>query len=386
MVSLSKKQPESSKKNIPFIDLKSQQDKIRLQINQAINEVLNHGKYIMGPEISELEKNLAEYCKVKNVITCSSGTDALIMALMSKGIGNGDAVFVPSFTFTATPEVVALLGATPIFVDVLPQTFNIDPESVIQGISVAKSKGLKPKTIIAVDLFGQPADYTSLEKIAEDHNLWILADAAQSFGGVLNKKKVGKLACLTATSFFPAKPLGCYGDGGALLTDNDELANILKSIRVHGKGEHKYDNIRVGLNARLDTIQAAVLIEKMKIFDAELKERQVVADYYNKTLKQFVEIPSIIDEAKSAWAQYTIKLPDMVNRESFISFLKSFGIPSVVYYAKPLHLQSAYKNFPTAGSLSESERLSKIVLSLPINHQESEYISNTIKDFFKKKI
>ena len=194
MVSLSKKQPESSKKNIPFIDLKSQQDKIRLQINQAINEVLNHGKYIMGPEISELEKNLAEYCKVKNVITCSSGTDALIMALMSKGIGNGDAVFVPSFTFTATPEVVALLGATPIFVDVLPQTFNIDPESVIQGISVAKSKGLKPKTIIAVDLFGQPADYTSLEKIAEDHNLWILADAAQSFGGVLNKKKVGKLA------------------------------------------------------------------------------------------------------------------------------------------------------------------------------------------------
>ena len=369
---------------IPFLDLKSQQNKIITQINKSIKRVLDHGKYIMGPEVFELEEKLASYSNVKNVITCSSGTDALMMVLMAKQIGPGDAIFLPSFTYTATPEVVAILGATPIFVDVLFDTYNIDAKSLLKSIGIAKEHGLKPKAIIAVDLFGQPSDYNALEKIADENKLWILADAAQSYGAEFFKKKVGKLAHATATSFFPAKPLGCYGDGGAIFTDNDELADTLRSIRVHGKGEHKYDNVRIGLNARLDTIQAAILLEKIKIFDNELKVRQNVADYYNKMLKNIVQVPFVIKNAKSAWAQYTIQLPDKSFRETLMSELKKVGIPSMIYYQKPLHLQTAYKQFPKSNSLTVSEEISEKVLSLPINLKHSSYITQKFCEIFKK--
>ena len=361
-----KKQPENMVNQIPFIDLKSQQDLIRPHIDEAIKRVLDHGRYIMGPEVFELEQQLASYCGARHAITCSSGTDALLMVLMAKGVGPGDAVFIPSFTFPATPEVVALLGATPFFVDVFPDTYNIDPQSVEQGIETAKKQGLKPQAIIAVDLFGQPAGYPALEKVASEHNLWILADSAQSFGATLDNKKVGTLALATATSFFPAKPLGCYGDGGAVFTDDDELAEILKSIRVHGKGKHKYDNVRIGLNARLDTIQAAILLEKLKIFDDELQVRQQIAEYYNEVLKNSVQVPYVIDEATSAWAQYTVKLRQDIDRSKLMHNLKETGIPTMVYYEKPLHLQEAYKNFPRAGELTTSEECSRKVLSLPM--------------------
>ena len=370
-------------KQIPFLDLKSQQQKIKNQIEKAIKRVLDHGKYIMGPEVFELEEKLSSYSNVKNVITCSSGTDALMMVLMAKDVGPGDAIFLPSFTYTATPEVVAILGATPIFVDVIRTTYNIDPSSLKNSLNLAKIKGLKPKGIIAVDLFGQPADYNNLEKIANQNNLWILADAAQSYGGEFLKKKVGKLAHATATSFFPAKPLGCYGDGGAIFTDNNELADVLRSIRVHGKGQHKYDNIRVGLNARLDTVQAAILLEKMKIFDSELKERQKCADYYDKYLGNFVEIPKIIKGAKSAWAQYTIQLPNKNVREILIKELKKVGIPTMIYYEKPLHLQTAYEKFPRSNCLEVSEEISEKVLSLPLNLKYSPYIIDKFSEAFK---
>ncbi len=379
-----KAKKENLVKQIPFLDLKSQQNKIKNQIDMAIKRVLDHGKYIMGPEVFELEKKLSAYSKVRNVISCSSGTDALLMVLMAKNIGPGDAVFLPSFTYTATPEVVAILGAVPVFVDVLFDTYNIDSESLIKSIDIAKQKGLKPKAIIAVDLFGQPSDYNSLKRIADENKLWILADAAQSYGAELLKKKVGKLAYATATSFFPAKPLGCYGDGGAIFTDDDELAEILKSIRLHGKGNHKYDNIRIGLNARLDTIQAAILLEKIKIFDDELKERQKIANYYNKMLKNIVQVPYVILGAKSAWAQYTIQLPNKISRSILIEELKESGIPSMIYYQKPLHLQKAYKKFPKSISLKVSEEVSGKVLSLPMNRKYSSYIIEKFSDIIEK--
>tara|TARA_Y100001936_G_scaffold247938_2_gene294820 strand:- start:1222 stop:2355 length:1134 start_codon:yes stop_codon:yes gene_type:complete len=360
---------KNSKKtpSVPFIDLKAQQDKIRPQIEQAIMRVLDHGKYIMGPEVFALEENLSEYCGAKYAISCSSGTDALLMVLMAKDVGRGDAIFLPSFTYTATPEVVALLGATPIFLDVLPDTFNINPDDISEGVKIAQAKGLKPKAIIAVDLFGQPAEYERLHKIAEKHNLWILADAAQSFGASSNNRKVGSLAFATATSFFPAKPLGCYGDGGAIFTDDSDLNEILKSIRVHGKGSSKYDNVRVGLNARLDTLQAAILLEKLKIFDEEIEERQHIADKYNAALEGTMNVPLISRENKSAWAQYTIKVKPGMNRQAIVDRLQSAGVPTMIYYEKPLHLQTAYKNYPTVKSLEASETLSKTVLSLPMS-------------------
>ena len=307
-----------------------------------------------------------------------------MMVLMAKKVGPGDAIFLPSFTYTATPEVVAILGATPVFVDVLPETYNVDPKSLTKSIKIAKEKGLNPKAIISVDLFGQPSDYNSLEKIADENKLWILADAAQSYGAELLKKKVGKLAYATATSFFPAKPLGCYGDGGAVFTDDNELAEVLRSIRLHGKGDHKYDNIRIGLNARLDTIQASILLEKIKIFNDEQKERQKVADYYNKMLKSIVQVPSIILGAKSAWAQYTIQLPDKISRQKLIDELKEVGIPTMIYYQKPLHLQEAYKKFPKFTSLKVSEEISGRVLSLPMNLKYSPYIVEKFCNILEK--
>lgn len=354
---------------IPFIDLTTQQNLIRPQIDAAIKRVLDHGNYIMGPEIDELEKELANFCGVKHAITCSSGTDALVLGLMAKDLQPGDIVFLPSFTFAATAEAVAFLGATPVFIDSCKDTYNLDPKSLAQAIELVKKTDANLAGIITVDLFGLPADYDVIQTIADKHNLWILADAAQSFGGTYKGKKVGTLAEMTTTSFFPAKPLGCYGDGGAIFTDNDELAEKMQSLRVHGKGTDKYDNVRIGLNARMDTVQAAVLLEKLKIFPDELKARQHTAKYYNEALKDSVQVPVIFDDVTSAWAQYTICLPQGIDRDALQSKLKDAGIPSVVYYVKPLHLQTAYKNYPTATGvgLPVCEALSQNVLSLPMS-------------------
>jgi dTDP-4-amino-4,6-dideoxygalactose transaminase len=355
--------------SIEFINLKAQQAKIRSALDSAIKRVLDHGLYIMGPEIIELEAKLAEFCGVKHAVTCANGTDALILGLMAKNVRPGEAIFVPSFTFAATAEVVVLMGAVPVFIDVLPDTYNMDPVSLEMGLRTAKVRGLKPSGIIPVDLFGQAADYTAIQAIADQHNLWILADAAQSFGGKQNNTKIGNFGFCTATSFFPAKPLGCYGDGGAIFTNDDELALILKSFRVHGQGIDKYDNVRIGMNGRLDTLQAAILLEKLKLFPEELLIRQAIADFYTEKLKNFVIVPSIMQNTNSTWAQYTIRLRRGINRNKLMEELKESGIPTMIYYPKPLHKQKAYEIYPVAGenNLPVSEMLSEEVLSLPMN-------------------
>ncbi len=366
------------KQQIQFIDLVQQQSLIRQPIEKAIHKVLDHGQYIMGPEVTELEEKLAAYTNAKHVITCSSGTDALLMALMAYGVGPGDAVLVPAFTFPATPEVVALLGATPVFVDVDMDTFNISMDSVMEGIAYCKNHHINLRGIMAVDLYGLPADYDALNQIASEHNLWVVGDAAQSFGGEYKGKKVGTLANITATSFFPAKPLGCYGDGGAVFTDNDDLAHCMRSIRVHGKGEHKYDNVRVGINGRLDTIQAAILLEKLKIYPQELQKKQQLAGYYNEILGSLCMTPSIPPYCQSAWAQYTITLHNHIDRCALQKYLKDQDIPTMVYYPKPLHHQKAYEAYPAVSSLIYSERLCVSVLSLPMHAYLLENYKNKL--------
>lgn len=362
------KQPEMIQP-MQFIDLRTQLELIRPHIDAAIKRVLDHGIFIMGPEVHTLEKQLAEFCGVKHVISCANGTDALGLGLMAKNVGPGDAVFVPSFTFAATAEVVSWVGATPVFIDSLEDTYNMDPKSLEQGIAQAKKLGLKPAGIIPVDLFGQPADYDAIQAIADEHGLWVMADGAQSFGASYKGLKVGNIGDMATTSFFPAKPLGCYGDGGAIFTNDDELAAIIKSLRVHGQGSDKYDNVRIGMNGRLDTIQAAILIEKLKIFPNELIARQKTADAYNAALKDILNIPHVIDGATSAWAQYTVLLPEHIDRSKLMTSLKEGGIPTMVYYVKPLHLQTAYKHYPTAtgSALPVCEKLSERVLSLPMS-------------------
>lgn len=372
-------------RSIPFINLKTQLEHIRPQIDVAIKRVLDHGQFIMGPEVYELEKQLATFCGVKHAISCANGTDALALALMAKNIGPGDAVFVPSFTFAATAEVVAWVGATVIFIDSLPDTYNMNPSSLEQGIVRAKELGLKPSVVIPVDLFGQPADYDAIQAIADKHQLWILADAAQSFGASYKGRTVGSIGDIATTSFFPAKPLGCYGDGGAIFTDNDEVADIIKSLRVHGQGIDKYDNVCIGMNGRLDTIQAAILIEKLKIFPAELVVRQDIADAYNRALKELVQIPHVLEEATSAWAQYTIRLPKYIDRAKLMDNLKEVGIPSVIYYLKPLHLQMAYQHYPTAtgSALPVCEALASEVLSLPMSGYVDKEVIVIIQEVFE---
>ena len=373
---------------IEFIDLKTQQAQIRSQIDQAIQTVLNHGIYIMGPEVKQFEADMSEFCGAKHSISCANGTDALGLGLMAKGIKPGDAIFVPSFTFAATAEVVAWMGATAVFIDSLLDTFNIDPESLKQGILLAKKLGLNPCGIIPVDLFGQPTDYEKIETIANEHNLWIMADGAQSFGAYYQGRRVGNIGDMATTSFFPAKPLGCYGDGGAIFTNDDDLAAKIKSLRVHGQGTDKYDNVRIGMNGRLDTIQAAILIEKLKIFENELDARQIVADRYTQGLKDVVQTPVLMDKTTSAWAQYTLVLPETVNRDQLMQELKTEGIPTFVYYIKPLHLQTAYKHFPTAsgGSLPVCENLADRVLSLPMHPYLEESVQTRIIETVRNKI
>jgi dTDP-4-amino-4,6-dideoxygalactose transaminase len=368
------KELERLKNPMQFIDLKTQLELIRPEIDAAIKRVLDHGVFIMGPEVSELERQLAAFCGVKHAITCANGTDALVLGLMAKNVGPGDAVFVPSFTFAATAEVVAWLGATPIFIDSLADTYNIDPKSLEKGIQTVKKLGLKSVGVIPVDLFGQPADYDAIQTMADDHHLWIIADGAQSFGASYKNRKVGNIGDMATTSFFPAKPLGCYGDGGAIFTNDDELAKIIKSLRVHGQGTDKYDNVRIGMNGRLDTIQAAILIEKLKIFPNELVARQKTANAYSEALKDTLQIPTVIEDTTSAWAQYTIRLPKHLDRAKLMSILKEMDIPTMVYYVKPLHLQTAYNHYPTAtgSALPTCEALANEVLSLPM----SGYITN----------
>ena len=380
------KQPELIQP-MQFIDLKSQLERIRPQIDEAIKRVLDHGAFIMGPEVHTLEKQLAEFCGVKHAISCANGTDALGLGLMAKNVSPGDAIFVPSFTFAATAEVVSWVGATPVFIDSLENTYNMDPKSLEQGIKQSKKLGLKPTGIIPVDLFGQPADYDAIQAIADEYNLWIMADGAQSFGASYKGRKVGNIGDMATTSFFPAKPLGCYGDGGAIFTNDDDLAAIIKSLRVHGQGSDKYDNVRIGMNGRLDTIQAAILIEKLKIFPDELIARQKTADAYHAALKNMVSVPKVIDGATSSWAQYTVVLPEHIDRSKVMSNLKEAGIPTMVYYVKPLHLQTAYKNYPTAkgAALPVCEKLSERVLSLRmsgyVGGDEEIVVSEEIKKY-----
>lgn len=360
---------------VPLIDLQAQRRRIGGEIDNAIQRVLDHGRYIMGPEVGELEESMSVFTGARNVISCSSGTDALLMALMAKGIGKGDAVFMPAFTFTATAEVVAVLGGTPVFVDVLEDTFNIDPISLEKAIPFAIESSLRPTAIICVDLFGQPADYQRITRIARTHDLFMIADAAQSFGGKLNGKRVGTFGEVTTTSFFPAKPFGCYGDGGAVLTDDDELAERLRSIRAHGKGNDKYDIVRIGVNGRLDTLQAAILLTKLAIFEDELGARQACAGIYHDRLSGIAQTPTLIKGASSAWAQYTIILK---NRDVVRKRLGKAGISTAIYYPRPMSSQTAYRNFPVApGGVPVAERLCRSVLSLPMH----PYLEREVQEY-----
>lgn len=358
---------------IPFIDLAAQQRRIRARIDARIADVLDHGKYIMGPEVAELEDKLAGFAGARHCVSCSSGTDALIMAMMARGIGRGDGVLMPSFTFIATAEAAALLGAVPIFVDVRPDTFNMDPASLEQGIATARDQGIPAKAVVPVDLFGQPADYGALLDVAARHGLAVIADAAQSFGGAQNGQQVGTLAPLTATSFFPAKPLGCYGDGGAVFADDDDTAALLRSVRVHGAGTDKYDNVRIGINGRLDTLQAAILLEKLELLGDEIDRRQAVAGRYEARLADHLATPVVARGNVSAWAQYTIQVDD---RDAVVADLKAAGVPTAVYYPTPLHRQTAYGAFPVVGNgLAVSEELATRVLSLPMHpylHEDAQ--------------
>jgi dTDP-4-amino-4,6-dideoxygalactose transaminase len=373
--------------NIPFIDIAAQRRRIGPAVEEAVARVLAHCQFINGPEVTALEAALAAYCGAKHVVTCASGTDALIMVLMAKGVGRGDAVLCPSFTFCATGEAVALTGATPVFVDVDEATFNINAASLKRGIATAKRLGLKPRGVIPVDLFGQSADHDEVFAVAVPEGMFVLDDAAQAFGASYKGRRLGGMGLITATSFFPAKPLGCYGDGGAIFTDDAAFAEVLRSVRVHGQGSDKYDNVRLGLTGRLDTIQAAVLIEKLKIFDDEIAARNKVAERYAQGLGNVVTVPRLASGHTSVWAQYTIRLPAGTDRDAFAAALKAQGVPTAIYYPKSMHQQTAYKAYPVAdGGLPASERLSSDVISLPmhayLDEASQDRVIQAVRGFF----
>jgi dTDP-4-amino-4,6-dideoxygalactose transaminase len=353
---------------VALFDIGAQRRRLGKSIDEAVARVLAHCQFVSGPEVTALEQALAEYCGAKHVVSCANGTDALVMVLMAIGAGRGDAVFCPSFTFCATASPVARTGATPLLVDVDETTFNMTAASLARGIATARKLGLRPKAVIPVDLFGQSADHDAIGELARAEGLFVLDDAAQSFGATYHGRKLGTLADATTTSFFPTKPLGCYGDGGAIFTDDDDLANTLRSIRVHGQGSEKYDNIRIGMTGRLDTIQAAVLLEKLKVFDDEIAARNAVAARYARGLGNVVIVPQLAPGCSSVWALYTIRLPQGVDRDGFAAALKAKGVPTGIYYPKSLHQQTAYRDFPVAdGGLPASERLSADVISLPMH-------------------
>lgn len=374
-----------------FRDLGKQYSSMKHQIDQAIQEVLNSTHFIQGSQVKELENALADYVGVKHCVTCANGTDALLLALMSWNIGPGDAVFVPDFTFFSSGEVVSTVGATPIFVDVNMDTYNISIESLQKMIeeTLARTE-LIPKVIVAVDLFGQPAEYDAIRKVADKYHMYILEDGAQGFGGNINHKKACSFGDISTTSFFPAKPLGCYGDGGAIFTDNDEWAALLQSFKVHGKGESKYDNIRIGMNSRLDTIQAAVLLAKLPIFDKkELEEEDKLAAFYTAKLKKIVKTPVVKEHYFSSWAQYTIQLKNKEERDGLQQFLKDNDIPTAVYYQKPMHQQKAFGMHQYDDKNYENTiKLSKTVLSLPfhpyMDAEDADKVVSKIIEYMEK--
>jgi len=369
---------------IPFIDVAGQRRKLGQKIDDAVAKVLDHCQFILGPEVRELEAQLSAFAGVKHTISCASGTDALMLVLLAKGIGPGDAVFCPSFTFAATGETVALVGASPVFVDVEEDTFNMDVASLEKAIGTAKKLGLKPKAIVPVDLFGLPADHDSVAEIAEEHGLFVLDDAAQGFGGVYKDRKIGSIGLAAATSFFPAKPLGCYGDGGAVFTNDDQLAELMRGLRVHGQIPGRPEFSHIGITGRLDTIQAAILIEKLKIFPAEIEARNKVAARYNEKLGQYAIVPRVPEGYTSIWAQYTIRLQPG-RRDGLAAALKAEGIPTAIYYAKPPHQHEAYKKFPVAeGGLPVTEKLSHEVISLPMHAYLDEPTQDRIVDAVKR--
>jgi UDP-2-acetamido-2-deoxy-ribo-hexuluronate aminotransferase len=369
---------------IPFIDLGTQYKLIQHEVEAAVLRVLRSGQYIMGPEVDSLEQELADFVGVRHAVSCASGTDALVMALMAKGVGPGDAVFTTPFTFMASAEAISLVGATPVFVDVDPRTFNMDPDALREVIGallsgrasaaplpqVARDQ-LIPRGIIAVDLFGLPSDYAAIEQVATDHDLFVIEDAAQSFGATLGNRRAGALASIGATSFFPAKPLGCYGDGGALFSDDDELADVIRSIRVHGQGADRYEHVRIGLTGRLDAVQAAILSVKLRILPEELDRRESVAANYNRAIQEAalpLETPKVPDGYTSAWAQYSVLAESADGRAAYQAKLAAAQIPTGIYYPKPLHLQGAFAPLGySSGDFPVSESLSQRIFSLPMH-------------------
>ena len=372
-----------------FIDLKTQQNRIKEQLDTNIQKVLAHGNYIMGPEVKELETKLAAYVGAKHAIGCASGTDALLMALMALNVGPGDAVFTSPFTFIATAEVISLLGATPVFVDIDPKTYNIDPQKLDQAVLSVKSDDsrLIPRAVIPVDLFGLPADYDAIDAIAKKHDLIVIEDAAQSFGAEYNGKKACSFGHIACTSFFPAKPLGCYGDGGMCFTEDDALAAVLDSIRVHGKGSHKYDNARIGINGRIDTLQAAILLAKFAIFPEEVELRNQAAARYTEGIGKSpatVITPDIPAGYKSVWAQYSLLAESEAQRTALMDRLKAAGIPTAIYYPKPLHLQTAFAGLGyKPGAFPVSEGAANRIFSLPMHPYLTEQDQTKIVESIK---
>ncbi|MBW1708574.1 MAG: DegT/DnrJ/EryC1/StrS family aminotransferase [Deltaproteobacteria bacterium] len=367
--------------SIAFIDLKKQFNVLEKDIRSAVDRVFEHAQFIMGPEVIQLEQELAKFAGVKHAIGCSSGTDALLLPLLAYEVGPGDAIFTTPFTFIATAEVISLLGATPVFVDIDAKTYNIDPELLKEAVERVSGEGrLRPRGIIPVDLFGLPADYDPIMTVAQDHDLFVLEDAAQGFGGAYFGRPAGSLSHAASTSFFPAKPLGCYGDGGAIFTNDDSLTEKMRSLLVHGQGINKYDNVRVGINGRLDTIQAAILLVKLAAFPDELKERQRVADRYTEGLRNHLETPIIPEGHTSSWAQYSVQSD---HREALQNSLKESGIPTAIYYPKPLHLQDAFVNLGhQTGDFPISEAASRRIFSLPMHpyltNEQIDSITNLI--------
>lgn len=368
-----------------FRDLKEQYRRHRTGIDAAIQRVLMQTDFINGSAVRQLEQRLAEYTGVRHCISCANGTDALQLALMAWEVGGGDAVFVPDFTFFSSGEVVPAVGAVPVFVDIDADTFNMSAESLETAIQyVIEQTDLQPKVIVAVDLFGQPADYGRIRQIADKYHLLVLEDAAQGFGGSIGNRKACSFGDISTTSFFPAKPLGCYGDGGAVFTDNDTWAELIRSYKVHGKGEDKYDNVRIGMNSRLDTLQAAVLMEKLAFFDEEVALCNQVADMYTSRLRDLVKTPVVKEDMMSSWAQYTVCLAGSEQRKRVMNALAAEGIPSAIYYKKPMHLQKAFERYPSELKYKTLENICEQCLSLPMHPYLTEEDIDRVCDQLQK--
>lgn len=353
--------------NIEFIDLAAQRRRLGSALDAALREVVEAGQYILGPQVAEFERRLAAFAGAQHAIGLANGTDALGISLMAIGLKPGDAVLCPSFTFAATAEAVAWLGATPVFVDIDALTYNLDPESLTRALDLCSRQKLTPRAVIAVDLFGQPADYDLIEPFCAAHGLTLVCDSAQGFGATYKGRRTGQMGRFTTASFFPAKPLGCYGDGGAILTNDDSMADLIRSLRFHGKGSDKYDNVRIGMNSRLDTLQAAILLQKLSIFEDEIAARQVVARRYDVGLADIAVTPHVMSDCLSVWAQYVIRVP-AGRRDDFMAAMKAKGVPTNIYYPRPLHQQTGYARFPVTGNgLPVSEQAAREVVALPMH-------------------